>query len=72
MDYVQRNKDYSDVNLAVENEQDFAQTLDKVYFASQFDASRLDVAFDSSSGYKRVSAARFLIQVPISRPKITC
>ena len=67
MDYVQRNKDYSDVNLAAENEQDFAQTLDKVYFANQFDASRLDVAFDSSSsGYKRVSAARFLIQVTIS------
>ena len=64
LDYVERNKGYEDISLPIDTEADFAHTLETMYFAEEFSPMRLDVAFQTSpQGYKRVSAARFLIQV---------
>ncbi len=61
LDYVRRNKDYGDVQLKVDTEEDFARTLKDVYLADPWSENNLDVAFSKDG--KRVTAARFLIQV---------
>ena len=61
MDYVDRNKGYSDIELPIGTEKDFAQTLKDVYLADPNNPARLDVSF-SQDGTK-VEAARFLILV---------
>ena len=63
LDYVDRNKGYADVQLPIQTEQEFAQTLKNVYLADPNNPARLDVTF-SQDGQK-VEAARFLIQVNI-------
>ena len=59
LDYVDRNKGYSDVHLPVNTEQEFAETLQNFYLADPNNPARLDVSFNGN----RVDAARFLIQV---------
>ena len=61
LDYVDRNKGYSDVNLPVETPEEFADTLKNVYLADPNNPERLDVAFTDDG--TRVKAARFIIQV---------
>ena len=61
LDYVDRNKGYSDIELPIGTEKDFAQTLKDVYLADPNNPARLDVSF-SQDGTK-VEAARFLILV---------
>ena len=65
LDYVDRNKGYSDVNLPVETPEEFADTLKNVYLADPNNPERLDVAFTDDG--TRVKAARFIIQVRIFR-----
>ncbi len=61
LDYVDRNKDYSDVQLPIETQAEFTQTLKNVYLADPNNPARLDVAFSQDGS--RIEAARFLIQV---------
>ena len=61
LDYLDRNKGYSDVELPVDTELNFAKTLKNVYLADPNNPARLDVSFDQDGS--RVQAARFLIQV---------
>ena len=61
LDYVERNKGYTDVELPVDTPKDFANTLKNVYLADPNNPARLDVAFSEDG--TRVKAARFRIQV---------
>lgn len=61
LDYIDRNKGYSDVHLPVETSQEFTQTLKSVYLADPNNPARLDVSFTDDGA--SVQAARFLIQV---------
>ena len=61
LDYVDRNKGYSDIQLPIDTQQNFADTLKNVYLADPNNPARLDVSF-SPDGSK-IDAARFLIQV---------
>lgn len=61
LDYIDRNKDYSDVDLPISTEYDFANTLRTNYLNDPTTATKLDVSFDETNS--RVVAARFLIQV---------
>ena len=63
MGYVNRNKIYNDVNIPVDTEEDFAQTLQEVWLkdANGVNPAKLDISFSADG--KRVEAARFLIQV---------
>ena len=60
LDYIDRNKDYSDVDLPISTEYDFANTL-RTNYLDPTTATKLDVSFDETKS--RVIAARFLIQV---------
>jgi len=60
LDYIDRNKDYSDVDLPISTEYDFANTL-RTNYLDPTTATKLDVSFDETNS--RVVAARFLIQV---------
>ncbi len=64
LDYVDRNREYADINLDIDTEEDFAYTLKNVYLADSSNPARLDVAF--SEDESRVKAARFLIQVRLN------
>merc|ERR1712038_255048 len=59
LDYIDRNKDYSDVDLPISTEYDFANTL-RTNYLDPTTATKLDVSFDETN--LRVIAARFLIQ----------
>ena len=61
LDYVERNKDYKDLELPIDTQENFAKTLREVYLADESNPYRLDVHF-SDDGTK-IKAARFLIQV---------
>ena len=60
LDYVDRNKGYTDIELPIDSEEEFAQTLKNVYLAGD-NPVRLDVAFNPDG--KKVEAGRFLIVV---------
>ena len=60
LDYVDRNKGYTDIELPIDTEEEFAQTLKNVYLAGD-NPVRLDVAFSPDG--KKVEAGRFLIVV---------
>ena len=64
LDYIERNKDYSDVDLPISTEYDFANTLKNKYLNDPTSANKLDVSFDETNS--RVIAARFLIQVRLN------
>ena len=61
LDYIKRNKGYADLDLPVETEKDFANTLKEVYLADPNNMAKLDVAFNEND--MKIDAARFLIQV---------
>ena len=61
LDYIDRNKDFSDIQLPIGTPSDFANTLRNVYMADPASPTRLDVSFSEDT--TRVTAARFLIQV---------
>ena len=63
LDYVDRNKDYADVNLPISTDYDFANTLRTQYLNDPTTPDRLDVGFDETKS--RITAARFLIQVSL-------
>ncbi len=68
LDYVDRNKDYDDLNLDVSSEQAFANTLRTTYLADPTSPLRLDVEFSEDNS--RVVSARFIIQVRSSLKKV--
>ena len=61
LDYVERNKGYTDVELPINSEADFTQTLKNVYLSDRNNPKRLDVAFSPDG--QRVEAGRFIITV---------
>ena len=66
LNYVDRNAGYDDVDLNLDTEEDFAETLKVHYLAGSVSPISLDVKFSDDG--KRVSAARFLIQVGTDLP----
>ena len=63
LSYVDRSKEYGDVNLPISTDYDFATTLQTQYLNDPTTANRLDVGFDETKS--RITAVRFLIQVSL-------
>ena len=67
LDYVERNREYGDIDLPIGTELEFAHTLKTTYLSDPAPPYNLDVEFNANG--TEVRGARFLIQVR-KRPKI--